>query len=110
MPVRVPDAWVVQPALPIRFKVGERAKVRSDAPPGHVRTPWYVRGRTGFVERLCGCFPNPEEIAYTRAGLPAQPLYRLRFLQRDLWPDYRGEPKDALDVDVYQHWLEKIEE
>jgi nitrile hydratase len=71
-----------------------------------VRTPFYVRGRTGIVERLCGSYPNPEELAYARAGLPAQPLYRVRFLQRELWPDYAGSAADTVDVELYQHWLE----
>lgn len=108
--MKVPPAWFVQPASPVLFKDGEKVRVRSAAPIGHVRTPWYIRGRTGFIERLCGCFPNPEEIAYVRTGLPAQPLYRVRFFQGELWPDYSGLPSDCLDVDVYQHWLEKIEE
>ena len=32
--------------------------------PGHVRTPWYCRGKTGEVERICGRFRNPEQLAY----------------------------------------------
>ncbi len=93
-------------ALPIRFKPGERVHVRRAYPPGHVRTPWYVRGHEGVVERLCGAYPNPEELAYARSGQPAQPLYRVRFVQRELWPDYLGAPSDTLDVEIYQHWLE----
>ena len=53
--------------------------------------------------------PNPEELAYARSGLPAQPLYRVRFRQGDVWPDYSGKPIDALDVEIYQHWLEPAE-
>ena len=55
---------------------------------------------------MCGAFPNPEELAYARRGLPAQPLYRVRFLQCEVWPDYAGQPFDVLEVDIYQHWLE----
>jgi nitrile hydratase len=88
------------------FNVGDRVRVRSAFPIGHVRTPYYVRGKYGMVERVCGAFPNPEELAYARRGLPAQPLYRVRFLQCELWPDYAGQPFDVLDVDIYQHWLE----
>lgn len=87
------------------FKPGDRVRVRYAHPPGHVRTPSYVRGRTGVVERLCGSYPNPEELAYGRCGLPPQPLYRVRFLQNELWPDYRGNPADTVDVEVFQHWL-----
>jgi nitrile hydratase subunit beta len=89
-----------------RFASGDQVKVRLAHPPGHVRTPTYVRGHTGVVERLCGAYPNPEELAYGRPGLPAQPLYRVRFRQNELWPDYRGSPADTVDVEVFQHWLE----
>jgi nitrile hydratase len=89
-----------------RYRPGERVKVRAAYPPGHVRTPFYIRGHSGVVERLCGNYPNPEELAYARPGLPAQPLYRVRFLQRDVWPDYAGQPADSVDVEIYQHWLE----
>ena len=93
-------------ALPIRFAPGERVRVRAAYPLGHVRTPSYIRGHYGVVERLCGSYANPEELAYARSGLPAQPLYRVRFAQRDLWPDYVGSPGDTVDVELYQHWLE----
>ena len=46
-----------------RFRPGDRVKVRYAAPLGHIRTPFYIRGHTGVVERLCGSFPNPEELA-----------------------------------------------
>ena len=88
------------------YRPGERVRVRAAYPPGHVRTPFYARGHTGTVERLCGSYPNPEELAYARPGLPAQPLYRVRFLQRELWPDYAGRAADTVDVELYQHWLE----
>jgi nitrile hydratase len=70
------------------------------------RTPWYIRGQVGEVERLCGAFANPEELAYNRAGVPKQPLYRVRFRQRELWPDYRGPAHDTIEIEIYQHWLE----
>ena len=65
----------------------------------------YVQGKIGTVERICGSFPNPEELAHNRHGLPAQPLYRVRFRQKDLWPDYRGLEQDQLELELYQHWL-----
>ncbi|MDP5359667.1 MAG: nitrile hydratase subunit beta, partial [Paracoccaceae bacterium] len=34
-------------------------RVRADMPPGHVRTPSYLRGKTGRVERTLGPFLNP---------------------------------------------------
>ena len=96
-------------ALPVCFKPGDVVRVRRAYPPGHVRMPWYIRGHAGVVERLCGAYPNPEELAYARSGLPAQPLYRVRFLQREVWPDYAGGSADTVDVEIYQHWLEPAE-
>lgn len=89
-----------------RFVAGDRVAVRAAYPPGHVRTPFYIRGKAGVVERLCGVFANPEELAYARSGQPAQPLYRVRFRQSDVWPDYRGQGGDTVDIEIYQHWLE----
>ena len=90
-----------------RYKPGERVRVMKAYPPGHIRTPFYIRGQTGTVERVCGAFPNPEELAQMRDGLPAQPLYRVRFRQKDVWPDYQGPEGDVVEIEIYQHWLEK---
>jgi nitrile hydratase len=89
-----------------RFAPGERVAVRPSESPGHVRTPYYVRGLVGVVERVCGPFPNPEERAYGRAGAPPRPLYRIQFHQADLWPDYAGPRADCVEVEIYEHWLE----
>jgi len=95
------------PAVAPLFAKGEKVRVRAAAPLGHIRTPFYIRGRVGEIERYCGSFPNPEELAQMRDGLPAQPLYRVRFRQKEVWPDYQGPEDDTLDVEIYQHWLEK---
>jgi nitrile hydratase len=89
-----------------RFKPGDAVTVRQAYPPGHIRTPYYIRGRSGVVERVCGSFPNPEELAFGRNGLPAQPLYRVRFVQRQVWPDYGDAGSDTVDIEIYEHWLE----
>ena len=93
-------------AADARYRPGDRVKVRRADVPGHIRTPWYIRGHSGVIERLCGAYPNPEELAYARSGLPAQPLYRVRFVQREVWPDYAGTAADTVDIEIYQHWLE----
>jgi len=92
--------------MTLPFSSGDRVVVRRAFPPGHVRTPFYVRGHTGVVERVLDAFPNPEELAYGRSGLPKVRLYRVRFRQVDLWPDYEGGSADTVDVEIYQHWLE----
>ena len=74
----------------------------------HVRTPAYVRGKRGWIERFQGEFRNPESLAYGGDGLPREPLYMVGFRQSDLWRDrYAESPDDNLYVDVYEHWLER---
>lgn len=89
-----------------RFAVGDPVRVREDDPPGHMRTPFYTRGKPGVVVARHGTFRNPEELAYGKPGLPEKPLYMVRFRQADLWPDYAGPADDHLEADIYEHWLE----
>jgi hypothetical protein len=93
-------------AAAARFRPGDRVRVRRADVPGHIRTPWYIRGHAGVIERLCGAYPNPEELAYARSGLPVRPLYRVRFVQTQVWPGYTGGPADSIDLEIYEHWLE----
>lgn len=89
-----------------RFAVGDRVRVMALHPPGHVRTPFYLRGRAGEVGRLIGPMPNAERLAYGRDGLPAVPVYRVRFAARDLWPE--AAVGDDVVADLYEHWLEAV--
>ncbi len=89
-----------------RFEAGDRVRVDGRASSGHCRTPAYVRGKVGMVERICGVFRNPEDLAYGRWETAPLPLYRVRFAQSAVWADYRGPENDTIDVELYEHWLE----
>ena len=89
-----------------KYKSGDPVRVRADAPPGHIRTPAYVRGKVGRVALLHGEFRNPEFLAHGGEGLPNQPLYLVGFSQAEVWERYRGSPRDTLYVDIYEHWLD----
>lgn len=84
---------------------GTLVRIRAIFPPGHVRTPFYLRGKTGIIERVLSRFRNPEQLAY---GLdaPEQQLYRVRFRMAELWGDAAEHPDDTLDAEIYDHWLE----
>jgi nitrile hydratase len=99
-----PSAYTDAPVR--RFNVGDRVRVKAAHPPGHRRTPHYIRGKPGVIERVCGAFANPEELAYGFDGEPKRVLYRVRFRQRDVWPDYAGPERDYLELEIYEHWLE----
>jgi nitrile hydratase len=87
------------------FQAGDRVRVAAVNPPGHRRTPFYIRGKAGVIERACGAHLNPEELGYGFTGEPRRHLYRVRFRQRDVWPAYHGSAEDTIDVDLYEHWL-----
>jgi nitrile hydratase subunit beta len=90
-----------------RFQEGDRVQVLDLGKAGHVRTPFYVRGKIGEILELCGWYLNPEDLSIGHAGGPVVALYRVRFRQVDLWPDYAGAAHDTLCIEIYDHWLAK---
>jgi nitrile hydratase subunit beta len=91
------------------YRPGQRVRVATRPHQGHNRTPGYVKGKTGTVERVHASFTNPETRAYGGDGLPAQPLYLVGFAQHDVWPDYAGQGSDRIYLDLFEHWLEDAE-
>ncbi|MDE2008038.1 MAG: nitrile hydratase subunit beta [Rhodospirillales bacterium] len=89
------------------FAPGAAVRVKNDWPetrgPCHIRTPHYLRGRTGTVQRALGAFPNPEDLAFARPA-PVRALYHVRFDQPAVWQ--QGKPGDELLVEIFEHWLE----
>ncbi|GFE63650.1 SH3-like domain-containing protein [Litoreibacter roseus] len=85
---------------------GTRVRIRAWSPPGHIRTPNYLRGRTGIIERALGPFENPEQRAYALPA-PKRELYRVRFSMAEIWGSDAERPEDTLDAEVYAHWLEE---
>ncbi|CAF1227744.1 unnamed protein product [Rotaria sordida] len=94
------------------FHVGDKVRVHHEnyatrwIKP-HLRTPGYLYGKVGSIEKCCGSYPNPEYFAYdnTSSTTHQQPLYRVRFNQKYIWNNYEGNVDDTIDVEVYQHWL-----
>lgn len=85
----------------------QKVRIKSIYPPGHVRAPYYLRGKTGEIEREIGPFGNPEQLAY---GLKAEKktLYRVRFTMAELWGGAAEAPTDTVDAEIYAHWLEEV--
>jgi len=89
------------------FRTGQRVRVSARSHSGHHRTPGYIKGKVGTIERLHGAFTNPETRAYGNDGLPERALYLVGFDQIDVWPHYHG--RDRIYADVFEHWLEEAE-
>lgn len=83
----------------------QHVRVKQMMPPGHIRTPAYLRGKTGWIERKLGPFGNPEQQAYGLKGDPLV-LYRVRFTMAEIWGDTAERPEDTLDAEIFEHWLE----
>jgi hypothetical protein len=90
-----------------QFAPGAPIRVRDDWPeargPVHIRTPHYLRGKSGTVVRQLGAFANPEDLAFARPAA-ILPLYHVAFAQDALWPEGLGS--DVLLVELYEPWLE----
>lgn len=89
------------------WQVGATVRVKPHMPPGHVRAPHYLRGKTGRIERVLGPFPNPEDLAYGVAA-PKLPLLRVHFAMADIWGPQAENPADTIEAEIYAHWLEKV--
>lgn len=88
------------------YSVGDNVLVRRAYPPGHVRAPFFIRGKTGVVDQVVGRYKNPEELAYGRMDADQLTLYRVKFSQSHVWKDYEGAVKDSLIIDIYENWLD----
>ncbi len=86
---------------------GQAVRVKLEWPetkgPCHIRTPHYLRGRQGVVERRLGSFANPEDLAFARPAA-ALDLYHVRFDQPAIWGE--GHAGDAIVVELFETWLE----
>ena len=100
-----------------RFAGGDEVFVRSEEAAStswrspHLRTPGYIFGQRGVVERHCGRFADPSLLAFGISAGPPQHLYRVRFLQGDVWPEAEAvAAADTIDVEIYENWLLAPEE
>lgn len=87
------------------YKEGQRVLVRDMPSAVHTRLPGYLRNKIGVVEEV-----YPRAILYTD-GVPTdsvstpQPIYRVKFMIRDLWPDI-PDTNDTLYNDCYETYLD----
>lgn len=93
-----------------RFQPGERVRVKRHASSvewkrPHIRTPGYIYGALGVIERVCGRHGDPSFLAFGLEA-PTVQLYRVQFQQGDIWPEHNSSSNHVVEVEVYEHWLE----
>ena len=97
-----------------KYEVGRNVRVRSflsstEWKRPHIRTPGYIYGVAGTVERICGRHGDPSFLAFGLEA-PKVQLYRVRFRQCDIWPEQyppgTNPQGDVVEMEVYEHWLE----
>lgn len=76
------------------FKVGDKVRVKNLPFLFYSRTQLFVRGAVGTIAALTYEDLIPEEEAFNLDGKVEQ-YYIIRFLQKDLWPEYPFD-KDTL--------------
>lgn len=89
---------------------GTQVRIAHRSPAGHARVPGYVMGARGVVLSGYGPTDDPEARggAHGRRGEPRQ-VYRVRVPIDELWPGDDGGSRDALEIEIYNHWLTPLE-
>ena len=86
------------------YASGAHVRVRKVDSPGHIRTPHYIRGKTGTIERIHGCHAYPDAVASGKGDDP-QWLYTVVFQAHDLWGP-QADPTVSVSVDAWESYLE----
>lgn len=97
------------PGVPL--PVGSRVRVSARFPAaGHIRAPFYLRGKAGEVIRYFGVFQDPTALAAGSPDIPARRLYQVAFPYAEVWGAAAPEagPGMTLVADLYDNWLEPL--
>jgi nitrile hydratase len=90
------------------FDIGETVRVATRVPIGHYRVPTYLRGKRGVIAKVLEpkAVDNEQE-AYGHNAGSRRHYYSIIFPMTEVWPGYDGQPKDRLQIEVFESWLEK---
>jgi thiocyanate hydrolase subunit beta len=92
---------------PVRFKEGDRVRVKDAPTLFYSRTQIWVRGVTGTIAHSVYQDLAPEDEAWNRDDALRQQFYIVRFRQKDLWPEYPFD-NDTLQTELPDGWLEAV--
>jgi nitrile hydratase len=94
-----------EPAIPPKFKKGERVRAINMQPAGHTRLPRYARGKVGEIDMDHGVHNFPDTNA-AGAGPKRQHCYAVRFAARELW-GAEASANDFVYLDLWDDYLER---
>lgn len=89
-----------------RFQPGDRVRVMSISPAGHVRAPKFCRGHEGVVLHRCPKFRFPDTAAHAGEHRKEH-TYHVEFSAPELWPG-EGADNDSVVVDLWDSYLEGV--
>lgn len=105
------EGVVPAPADLPKLKVGQCVTVSNRVPVGHYRVPTYLRGRTAVVEAIMSPKAvNNEEEGFGRNAGSLGFYYRVAVPMKEIWKDYAGSPADNLRIEIFESWLEGVEQ
>ncbi|MBD9502747.1 nitrile hydratase subunit beta [Pseudomonas sp. PDM17] len=93
------------------FRAGDRVRIATRSPVGHYRVPTYIRGKVGTIEAVVEPVGvDNEQEGFGRNAGAKRHYYRVAFPMTEIWPHYAGSAHDGLRIEVYETWLESIEQ
>ncbi|WND76728.1 nitrile hydratase subunit beta [Thalassospiraceae bacterium LMO-SO8] len=103
------DGTAAPPGKPL--DIGAAVRVAARFPDkGHVRTPYYLRGKRGRVVRYFGVFLDPTALAVGAERPEACRLYQVQFEYDEVWGPALSEPSGntMIVADLFDQWLEEM--
>jgi len=96
------------------FEPGQRVRTKTynpnhRKPGGHTRLPAYAMGRTGTVLCCHGAHVLPDSNAHFMGESP-MPLYAVEFGASALWEGDAEDQGDMMVLDLWQDYLERVDE
>ena len=88
---------------PARFRKGDRVTAINVSRVGHNRLPRYIRGRTGWIERVNGLYPIEDELVFSYDKQP-QTVYTVGFEGTEVWGP-ECEPNMKVYMELWEGYL-----
>jgi len=97
-----------------RFKLGDKVSTRHPAANvyvagGHTRLPSYASGQMGTIIAHHGCHVFPDSNAHDLGENP-QPIYAVAFNAADLWGKGNVQGGDEVILDLWEPYLEAVDD